>query len=161
MVKFFNQALDALTTTTISIPYVDRIIDSITDTLIVIDPKATITKTNQATTELLGFTKEELVSKHFSTLVTLEAYQSIVIDALQNKADFISTETVYIAQDGRRIPVSVSASVVRDEQQEIQGIVCIAHDLTCKESEERYALAACATNDGLWDWNLSTDKIYL
>jgi diguanylate cyclase (GGDEF)-like protein/PAS domain S-box-containing protein len=29
-----------------------------------------------------------------------------------------------------------------------------------KESEERYALAASAANDGLWDWDLATGTIY-
>ncbi|HWO87657.1 MAG TPA: EAL domain-containing protein [Gemmatimonadales bacterium] len=45
-------------------------------------------------------------------------------------------------------------SVVRDVSQRMRA------EEALRESEERYALAAAAANDGLWDWDLRSRKMY-
>src|SRR5262245_7681367 len=52
------------------------------------------------------------------------------------------------------------------EERELHGHIEIAlykhrMELKLKESEQRYMLAAQAANDGLWDWDLQTHRIYL
>ncbi len=71
--------------------------------------------------------------------------------------------------EGRLICTETVISPVFSRTGEVEAVLGISRDVTnrrqsalaLKRSEERYAGATKATNDGIWDWNLDTDKIYL
>ncbi|MBW4618754.1 MAG: EAL domain-containing protein [Cyanosarcina radialis HA8281-LM2] len=58
-------------------------------------------------------------------------------------------QTVHYISESRLIR-SYLADITKRQQME----------LALRESEERYALAARAANDGLWDWKIKTNEIY-
>ena len=59
----FNEMIDKLQNTTVSKDYMDNIIRSMNDALIVISPDGKIKTVNNATCELLDYKKEEMIDK--------------------------------------------------------------------------------------------------
>lgn len=75
-------------------------------------------------------------------------------DAIFN-GQLICTETVVSPVFSRTGEVEAVLGISRDVTSRRQSAIAL------KRSEQRYAGAARATNDGIWDWNLETDTIYL
>lgn len=122
--------------------YVDNILKSMSDTLIIINRDGTIRTVNQATLDLLGYRQEELIGKPVDLIVTpLKGRGQIIFKEIFNLGELIERdfvrdyEIVYRSKDGRNIPMSLSGSVMRDKG-EIKGIVAIARDITGRKKAE-------------------------
>ncbi len=126
-----NNMTEKLQKTTISRDYAENIFKSMTDTLIVVNPDATIKRVNQATFNLLGYRENELIGKPSRMIFAEEeAFERSGIENLIKKGGIRSAEKTYVSKDGREIPVLFSSSVMLDDEGNIQGIVCVAQDIT-------------------------------
>lgn len=118
--------------------YTYNIIKTMADTLIVINPDGTIKTVNQATVNLLGYSEEELIGKPVNMILTEEEelFNRSGNEDLIKKGFISGIEKIYISKDGSKIAVLFSGSVMRDEQGNVQGIVCVSSDITKRKQVE-------------------------
>ena len=133
----FNRMTNDLSKTTVSKSYVDNIIKSMLDTLIVVDAQARIIKVNKSTLNLLGYRRQELVGKPIRDIILDETRQNTsLIDTLLFKRSIANVEKTYVTKTGAKIPVLLSGAVMHDDQGAIQGIVCVARDISDRKKNE-------------------------
>jgi len=114
--------------------YIENIISSMADMLIVLNSDLAITIVNHAVYEILGFSEKELIGKQvFGLLTENELLTEIEMKELVDKICIRNIEKTFIAKDGRNISVSFSASVIMDTSSRILGIVCAAQDMTLRK----------------------------
>ncbi|RMG78017.1 MAG: PAS domain S-box protein [Chloroflexi bacterium] len=134
-----RQALADLQATTVSKDYVNNIIQSMSNMLIVLDRNGIIRTVNQRTVDVLGYSEDELVGKLYNALLAFEEDDPDRMSAtiLRRTQLVRNVEQIYQARDGRKIPVSVSSSVMYNTDQQVEGIVCVAQDITDIREAER------------------------
>lgn len=128
----FNKMTEDLRRTTISKDYVDNIIGSMNDTLVVVDLEAQITNVNRATCELLGYEEDELTGKDINLIVPQEEeiFRGKRFQRLLGQASVVNHELDYLTRSGKRIPVLLSAAVLKNKEGRAVGAVAIARDIT-------------------------------
>ena len=129
----FNKMTDDLQKITVSRDYVDNIIMSMNDTLIVVKPDYKIEMMNQATLKLLGYKEDEIKGAYISKILKDEygGVCSLIEDDI-----ITNVEKTYIAKDGSEIPVIFSSAVMHDANGNIMGVVCVALDITERKKTE-------------------------
>lgn len=134
-----------------------------------LDNEGRLLSVNRAWEEALGYPREEVLGRHIGAF-----HAPGQEDHLRQKfADFLSrdfltgVEMEYRCKDGTHKLMSVSGRIARDHHGRFLRTHCILNDITMSrriekalhESEEKYRLAMEATQDGLWDWDVTTGGV--
>jgi len=160
LAQCFNMMTEQLLSTTVSKDYLDSIIRSMIDILIVVNPEGMIRSVNQAALHLLGYEEREIVGQHMTTLFPQKEGLHFVntFKELLRKGMIDHGEMTYRTKDDRVFPILFSAAVMRGEDGAIQGIACIAKDMTeLKQAEEQLRLHGAALESAanaivIMDW---------
>ncbi|BCA78880.1 ATP-binding protein [Desulfuromonas sp. AOP6] len=125
--------------TLVSRRYVENILHSMMDMLLVFDSDLRIQVVNRSTVSLLGYPEEELIGRSFIDIVGTDFNEMISRNLFH--AGFVSNiELHFLGKSGKRIPVLFSAKVMRDDGRSVEGVVCAARDMTeSKRGEEERA----------------------
>jgi len=133
----FNRMTGDLQKITVSKDYVDNIIKSMNDTLIVVAPDSSIQTINDATCKLLGYEEKELIGQPIKVIFEEGLpHNGTVMDNVFTNGFVSNVEKTYLTKDGRKIPVLFSASVMHGIDCNLHGIVCAATDITERKRAE-------------------------
>ncbi|MCH7713045.1 MAG: PAS domain S-box protein [Chloroflexi bacterium] len=128
LARSFNSMANELET---RIRYTDNIAESMIDSLMVTTPEGIIQRVNRATLDMLGYEKNEILGKPLGTILREGPDSGREILAMLDSSGAVGeTETTYLTRDQRLVPVSFAASSMRDGTGNIEGIVCVAQDIT-------------------------------
>jgi PAS domain S-box-containing protein len=131
LAQAFNKMVGDLQASTVSRSYLDNIIQSMEDMLIVTDPSGTIQTVNRVALRELGYREEELIGQLVSTLLSDEP-----------EATLASGEHRVVTKDGRAIPVYCSRSEMGTESGDPEGFVYVAQDISERKQTEARLLAS-------------------
>ncbi|MHA1488705.1 MAG: ATP-binding protein [Promethearchaeota archaeon] len=119
----------------------ENIILNLPDMLILINPKGEIKSVNQATLNMFKYQESELINKTVEILIKEEEiklylFQYRMLVNFEKTDDLSDIEINFMTKNGKVIPISLSASKIRDEFGVLQGIVLIGRDITERKHVE-------------------------
>jgi PAS domain S-box-containing protein len=107
-----------------------NIISTMTDAFLLIDPYGIIVNMNLAAQELLGYKETELMGQPLKKILQdPNVKNELMPQTIRNNLG-ASFETKFWTKQGEEVPVSLSTSLLKDNQGEAAGVVIVARDIT-------------------------------
>jgi diguanylate cyclase (GGDEF)-like protein/PAS domain S-box-containing protein len=123
----------ALTVTTISRDYLNLLLNSMSDAVLVTSPDGRVRTENAAAASMLGYEPGQLVGLSFDSLVAEQHRAAFDMEKIIAEPG----ETVVQTSRGQTIPVSIGASVISSEAADFRGHILVMRDITERKRAER------------------------
>ena len=132
------------------------IFNSVADGVFTTDGEGKITFFNKAAEEITGFLSEEAIGRYCYEIFRADICQSrcALKEVLKTEKEIINLPVTILNKGGERIPISISAAVLRDEKGEVIGGVETFRDLSVieelkKELSQKYTFGDIVSKNHL------------
>ncbi len=116
--------------------YIEAIIQFMGEALIVLNIEGVIEYVNPATCQMLDYNEKELLGLGISDIFEEEApeqanaFMGTWLEAIIRTGLIQNVEASFIAKDNTRVPILFSRTSLKDKEDTISGIICIAKNMT-------------------------------
>lgn len=117
----------------------EKIIETISDALLLIDLEGTIVHANDAARIMLGYREGELEGVQADEIFPEGWLKESIIDKLGiygNIESVSDIETVMVDSAGKQISISLSSSNMRDRNDQLLGTICIARNISDRKKAD-------------------------
>jgi two-component system, sensor histidine kinase and response regulator len=146
------------------------VMDGATDAIFLKDTAGTFLIFNKAAARFIGRPAEEVIGRKTEDVFPAATARHIRDQELAVLTTGIATtvEEETIKSDGQVLTFLTTRSPQRDESGKITGLIGIARNISAmkqaeealRNSEARWQFAVDSAGDGIWDWNVTTDKVF-
>lgn len=142
LVQASNEMGLLLNALTASKEYLDKIVSSIADALVVTTQTGIIKTVNQATQDLLGYSQAELVGQPIAKIVADKNFllQAIQPSPMQSDADPDDLEIVCQRSSGAKVLVAFSSATIQTDS-DTQDFIYIGRDVTDRQRTQQRLMA--------------------
>lgn len=113
--------------------FIENVLNSMIDSVVVIDRSGIIKRVNRATLELLGYSEREIVGKKMKVLLgrrkSTLLFRNHFLKQLIEEGSIHNFEMDYRTRKGEKIPMSFNGSLMLSKEGEVEGIIVVARDM--------------------------------
>ena len=117
-----------------TLTYIDKVVNSIADALLVTNPLGQIKRANEAAEKMFGYSERDLIEEPISLIIEDPVFLKRV--SISEKKEFKNAKVICRKKTGEKITVDFSFAIFKDEIEETYNCIYIGRDISSDRQME-------------------------